>query len=241
VQKVSIINEIPTNKKYKIAYLNGTTDAKGIDPEIQQDFKKLLTKLKADGHTVTSVPFAYMDLLVPSYYVLTTAEASSNLSRYDGVRYGYQAPDAKNLKDLYTHSRSEGFGEEVKRRIMLGTFVLSASYYDAYYTKAQKIRRLIRDRMLEIFESHEYVVLPTSPVFPWKIGSHDQDPTASYLADIFTVLTNLIGGPAVSIPLIDNTKRFNTSFQILSAPHHEYELFAFADFMQNKVLQVTNN
>jgi len=119
---------------------------------------------------------------------------------------------------------------------MLGTFVLSASYYDAYYTQAQKIRRLIKDRMMEIFSNYDYVVLPTSPVFPWKIKRQEEDPTVSYLADIFTVLTNLIGGPAVSIPLISSEKQFSVSFQILSAPHKESDLFAFAEAIQNNIL-----
>jgi len=237
VQEVSIKNKFPTDKKVKIAYLESAISSNGIDPIIRDDFTKLLETFKKDGHTVEAVSFEYTDLLVPTYYVLTTAEASSNLSRYDGLRYGHQSKVATNLEELYTQSRTEGFGDEVKRRIMLGTFVLSASYYDAYYTKAQKVRRLVRDRMLAIFEDYDFVVLPTSPVFPWKIGSHDQDPIASYLADIFTVLPNLFGGASVSIPLFDYTKRFNSSLQILSGPHLDYELFAFADLVQNKILQ----
>ena len=236
VQHASIDKKSPSDRKVKIAYLDSALSSEGIDPIIRDDFSKLLETFKKDGHTVEAVSFEYTDLLVPTYYVLTTAEASSNLSRYDGVRYGHQSNDAASLEELYTQSRSKGFGIEVKRRIMLGTFVLSASYYDAYYTKAQKVRRMIKDRMLEIFEDYDYVVLPTSPVFPWKIGSHDQDPTASYLADIFTVLTNLFGGPSVSIPLFDESKRFRSSFQILSRPHLDYDLFAFADRVQNKIL-----
>jgi len=235
VQIPAIQEKRDPNRKIKIAYLDDTITSKGLDPEIKDAFHALLSQLKEDGHTVDAVPFEYTDLLVPTYYVLTTAEASSNLSRYDGIRYGHRNMEATNLEDIYTQSRTEGFGDEVKRRIMLGTFVLSASYYDAYYTKAQKVRRLIRDRMMEIFSDYDVVILPTSPVFPWKIGSHDKDPIASYLADIFTVLTNLFGGPAVSIPLTNMTNRFNASFQILSAPHKEYDLFPLAEVMQNKI------
>jgi len=236
VQVPSIQEKFDPKRKVKIAYLKEAITSEGLDIEIKESFTGLLDKLKADGHTVDAVPFEYTDLLVSTYYVLTTAEASSNLSRYDGIRYGHRNMEATNLEDIYTQSRTEGFGDEVKRRIMLGTFVLSASYYDAYYTQAQKIRRLIRDRMMEIFADYDFVVLPTSPVFPWKIGGHDQDPLASYLSDIFTVLTNLFGGAAVSIPVENRTKKFNASFQILSAPHKEYDLFSLADLIQNKIL-----
>lgn len=129
-----IQEKLDPKRKVKIAYLEDTLTSQGIDPDIKEAFAGLLDKLKEDGHTVDAVPFEYTDLLVPTYYVLTTAEASSNLSRYDGIRYGHRNMDATNLEDIYTQSRTEGFGDEVKRRIMLGTFVLSASYYEAYYT-----------------------------------------------------------------------------------------------------------
>jgi aspartyl-tRNA(Asn)/glutamyl-tRNA(Gln) amidotransferase subunit A len=236
VQIPRLQEKLDPKRKVKIAYLAEAITSEGLDPVIKADFISLLDKLKGNGHTVDAVPFEYTDLLVPTYYVLTTAEASSNLSRYDGIRYGHRNTEAIQLEDIYKQSRTEGFGDEVKRRIMLGTFVLSASYYDAYYTKAQKVRRLIRDRMMQIFADYDFVVLPTSPVFPWKIGEYAQDPLASYLADIFTVLVNLYGGAAVSIPINNKTNSFNASFQILSVPHKEYSLFSLADLMQNKIL-----
>jgi aspartyl-tRNA(Asn)/glutamyl-tRNA(Gln) amidotransferase subunit A len=161
----------------------------------------VVDKLRAEGHTVDAVDFPLLAHLVPAYYVLTTAEASSNLSRYDGMRYGYRSPKAHDLESTYKLSRSEGFGPEVKRRIMLGTFVLSAGYYDAYYAKGQKVRRLVKDRMNDLFEHYDIVLSPTTPDVAFKFGENSEDPIKMYLEDIFTVLANLAGIPAMSIPL----------------------------------------
>lgn len=234
----SNIAQAPTdaNKKIKVAFFHEAFHSEGLDLRIQKESLQFLENLKAQGHEVEAVPFEYLDLLVPTYYVLTTAEASSNLARFDGVRYGFRAGDTKNLEELYRKTRTEGFGDEVKRRIMLGTFVLSASYYDAYYTKAQKTRRLIAERMFQIFEHYDYLVLPTAPEFPWKIGTKHENPVSTYLADIFTVLANLIGSPAVSIPLSTSNKDFKVNIQILSAKHKELDLFGFASNLQNLIL-----
>src|SRR5690606_14679794 len=135
-----------------------------------------IEKFKQDGHEISYVSFDLLDYLVPTYYILTTAEASSNLSRYDGVHYGYRDTQAQSLNQLYKTSRAEGFGEEVKRRILLGTFVLSAGYYDAYYQKAQKVRRLIRERVETLFQSYDVLVSPVAPTPAFKIGENVQDP-----------------------------------------------------------------
>ena len=221
------------SKKIKVAYFHEAFHAEGLHPRIQSESQQYLEQLRSQGHTVEAVPFKYLDLLVPTYYVLTTAEASSNLARFDGVRYGYRAEDTKNLEELYRKTRTEGFGDEVKRRIMLGTFVLSASYYDAYYTKAQKTRRLIAERMSEIFNTYDCLLLPTAPVFPWKIGAKMDKPVSTYLADIFTVLANLIGSPAVSIPLPAHENDFNVNIQILTAKHKESHLFGILNSLKN--------
>ena len=139
--------------------------------------------------------------MVPAYYILTTAEASSNLARYDGVKYGYRSKGTRTLNSLIKETRSKGFGLEVKRRILLGSFVLSEGYYDNYYSKAQKVRRLIKEETDNILSSNNFILTPTSPVLPFKIGSKIDDPTAHYLQDVFTVQSNLTGNPAISIPI----------------------------------------
>jgi aspartyl-tRNA(Asn)/glutamyl-tRNA(Gln) amidotransferase subunit A len=154
--------------------------------------------------------------------VLTTAEASSNLSRYDGVHYGYRNTEAKNLNSLYKLSRAEGFGTEVKRRILLGTFVLSAGYYDAYYQKAQKVRRLIREKMEALLADYDVIALPVTPTPAFKIGELIKDPLVMYMEDIFTVLASLAGVPAIAIPLGNNDAGLPLSLQLM-AKHFEEE------------------
>ena len=137
---------------------------------------------------------------------MTTAEASSNLNRYDGIRYGLQESQSKDLRELYVDNRSKGFGLEVKRRIMMGTFVLSVGYFDAYFNKAQKVRRLITDRIQDIFETHDFILIPTTPDVAWPIGENSDDPVSIYLSDIFTVLANICGLPAISAPQVHNNR-----------------------------------
>ena len=191
--------EQPT--KAKIAYFDSVVNHPSIDPEIRAAFLRTVEEYRTAGHTVEIQNFAYLDYIIPAYYVLTTAEASSNLSRYDGVRYGYRSPDASTTEEVYLKSRTEGFGTEVKRRIMLGTFVLSAGYYDAYYTKAQQVRRLIQQRTFEILEEYDFILLPVAPGPAWKTGEKSNDPTEAYLADIFTVQANMAGVPAMAFPV----------------------------------------
>ncbi|WP_421945928.1 Asp-tRNA(Asn)/Glu-tRNA(Gln) amidotransferase subunit GatA [Pedobacter sp.] len=219
-----LINE----KKQKIAVLKETIESDALDPEIKASILKSIEDLKQKGHKVEYVSFDLLDYLVPAYYILTTAEASSNLSRYDGVHYGYRNEEAKSLTDLYKFSRSEGFGEEVKRRILLGTFVLSAGYYDAYYQKAQQVRRLIREKLDDLFQQYDLILSPVAPTPPFKIGDNLQDPLVMYMADIFTVLPSLSGNPAIALPLGNNNEGLPLSIQFIARNFEEEALLAFS-------------
>ena len=217
------------SKKHKIAYLQECFDAEGLDPEVKTAHLNKIEELKAAGHTVEPFSFPYLDQLVPCYNVLSNAEASSNLSRFDGMRYGYRSENAVDLDTTYTKSRSEGFGTEVKRRIMLGTFVLSAGYYDAYYSKAQKVRRLIQNKTFEILSEYDFILTPTTPHTAFKIGSHGNDPIAMYLEDIFTVQANLAGVPGVSIPLFTHSNGMPFGLQLIANKFEEGKLLQFAE------------
>ncbi|MBS1635040.1 MAG: Asp-tRNA(Asn)/Glu-tRNA(Gln) amidotransferase subunit GatA [Bacteroidetes bacterium] len=209
------------NKTYKIAYLKDCMDSEGLDPEVRKHTQAALDKLAAAGHTIVPVDFPYLDYLVPTYYVLTTAEASSNLSRFDGVHFGYRSKEANDLESTYKKSRSEGFGKEVKRRIMLGTFVLSAGYYDAYYSKAQKVRKLLRDKTMEILNDCDFIVTPSTPGTAFEFGKNSADPIKMYLEDIFTVQANIVGVPAVSVPNGQHSNGLPIGLQIMARPFDE--------------------
>jgi aspartyl-tRNA(Asn)/glutamyl-tRNA(Gln) amidotransferase subunit A len=202
-------------KKQKIAVLQETLDSEALDPEMKQAILEAIEKFKADGHEIQYVSFDLLDYLVPAYYVLTAAEASSNLSRYDGVHYGYRNTAAKSLNSLYKQSRADGFGPEVKRRIMLGTFILSAGYYDAYYQKAQKVRRLIKNKIETLLGDHDAILLPVTPTPAFTIGENIKDPLVMYMEDIFTVLANLTGVPAIALPLGNNSAGLPLSVQLI--------------------------
>ncbi|MEI9946097.1 MAG: Asp-tRNA(Asn)/Glu-tRNA(Gln) amidotransferase subunit GatA [Chitinophagaceae bacterium] len=195
------------NKKYRIAYFDEALNHPSLDPEIASSIKETLAQLKKDGHDVNPVKFDLLDYIVPAYYVLSTAEASSNLSRYDGIKFGYRTTTKNiDLAELYEETRSQGFGKEVKRRIMLGTFVLSSGYYDAYFTQAQKVRKLLYKKTQDIFNESDFIMLPTSPSVAFKIGEKMEDPISMYIADIYTVMANLVGIPAISVPLYKHSK-----------------------------------
>lgn len=213
---------------YRIAYFDQAVHTDGIQAEVYDAFNNSVDKLRSMGHEVNKIGFDYLEYLVPCYYILTTAEASSNLSRYDGIRYGYRSPKAKTLQDVYTMSRSEGFGKEVKKRIMLGSFVLSEAYYDAYFSKAQQVRQLIRQKMDEIFENYDFIILPTSPVVAWDIDQKPSDPLAMYMADIYTVLASLTGMPAVSVPNGNNSDNLPFGIQVLAGTKKDKNLLLFA-------------
>ncbi|MCH1436474.1 MAG: Asp-tRNA(Asn)/Glu-tRNA(Gln) amidotransferase subunit GatA [Flavobacteriales bacterium] len=222
-----------SSEKKKIAYLKEYIESPGLDPEIKQNFLKLIDELKAEGHAVEEQTFSYLDVIVPSYYVLTTAEASSNLARFDGAHYGYRSPNAKDIESTYKLSRTEGFGDEVKRRIMLGTFVLSSGYYDAYYTKAQQVRRLIQDRTEEIFNDYDFILMPTTPSTAFELGVKNEDPTVVYLEDIYTVHANLAGLPAISLPLWNSSQNMPIGVQLMASSFKEDDLFAFSKLLMN--------
>jgi aspartyl-tRNA(Asn)/glutamyl-tRNA(Gln) amidotransferase subunit A len=230
-QKVSPIT-VDTEKpaKKKIAYLQEALSSPGVDAEVKDVLVQYIEKLRAEGHTVKPIAFEQLDYLVPTYYILATAEASSNLARFDGVHYGYRSPAADDLQSTYKRSRSEGFGKEVKRRIMLGTFVLSAGYYDAYYAKAQKVRRLIREKTNEILNEYDFILIPTAPEPAFPIGAEEKDPVVTYLYDIFTVQASLTGVPAISLPTGNNSQGLPLGLQLLTKHFNEQQLLDFAEY-----------
>lgn len=233
--------EVPAYSKHlqldykpKVAFLSQTINHKGLDVEIRKFTENLFANLNKEGIQTKPYDFPYLDYIVPAYYVLTTAEASSNLARFDGVKYGYRTPDAENIDEVYTKTRTQGFGPEVKRRIMLGTFVLSAGYYDAYYSKAQKVRRIIRDNALSILSECDFLITPTTPSTAFGIGEKSKDPIAMYLEDIYTVQANLIGFPAISIPLGTHVNGLPFGIQIMTTKFNEAKLLAFANYLMKQ-------
>lgn len=219
------------DKKLKIAYYPQTLDNPKIDPEISGAMYTLIEKLKAEGHTVEAQDLKFLDYLVPTYYVLTTAEASSNLSRFSGIHYGYRDKDAGDMESVIKRSRSKGFGKEVQRRIMLGTFVLSSGYYDAYYTKAQKVRRIIRDDTTKTLSEYDLILLPTTPSTAFKLGEKTTDPIEMYLADIFTVQANITGLPAISVPLFRHTNGMPFGAQFMGNYYSEDLLLSVTEHL----------
>ncbi|OCX50732.1 glutaminyl-tRNA synthase (glutamine-hydrolyzing) subunit A [Mucilaginibacter sp. PPCGB 2223] len=230
-------NELKDTGKKRIAYISEALTSPGVAPEIKELLSQYIEKLQADGHVVEPVSFKYMDYVVPTYYILTMAEASSNLARYDGVHYGYRSRNATTLESTYKKSRSEGFGKEVKRRIMLGTFILSSGYYDAYYAKAQKTRRLIQEKTLEIVRDYDFILSPTTPTPAFGIAEIIKDPIVMYLEDIFTVQASLAGIPAISIPLGNNKAGLPLALQLITKSFNESGLFSFSKY----VLELAKN
>jgi len=224
------LKELPPSR---FAVLDVVIQNESIQPEIKKNFTSLIEKLQTAGHTVETVQFPYLDYLVPTYYILSTAEASSNLSRYDGIHYGYRSPQATDLESTYRKSRSEGFGKEVKRRIMLGTFVLSAGYYDAYYTKAQQVRRMIRNATDEIFKNADFILTPSTPGTAFEIGQKSNDPVVMYLEDIFTVQANLVGVPGISVPTGKDEKGLPIGMQLMAPMFEEAKLLRAGTLLQN--------
>lgn len=213
----------------RIAYIRPALEHLGLDAEVRENAEAFLDKLRTQGHTVKAVEFDLLDYIIPAYYVLTTAEASTNLSRYDGIRFGHRSQSATTLEETYQKSRTEGFGQEVKRRIMLGTFVLSSGYYDAYYARAQKARRLLVDRLNAIFADYDFICLPTTPTPAWPLGESLEDPVAMYLSDIYTVAANMAGVPAISLPSGTHAStQLPLGMQLMAPAFGEQELLAFS-------------
>lgn len=217
----------PFDGKARIAYFTTALEHPSLDESVREQCQALIGRLREAGHQVEGVDFEYLDYIIPAYYVLTTAEASTNLSRYDGIRYGYRSPNATDLMSTYKKSRTEGFGAEVKRRIMLGTFVLSAGYYDAYYSKAQKVRRLIKEKTEDIFKDYDLILMPAAPGTAWKLGEKMDDPVAMYLADIFTVQSNMAGIPAIALPIGEDADGMPVGIQFMAPRFEEGRLLAF--------------
>lgn len=237
----STVSELPvpefsklenSSQKYNIAYFQNAVEHEAIHLDIKKATKGFLNDLKNEGHEVEPIDFPLLEYIVPTYYILTTAEASTNLSRYDGIRYGHRSDSAKTLEEVYKKSRTEGFGTEVKKRIVLGTYVLSAGYYDAYFSKAQKVRRLISEQLTSIFEKYDFLILPTTPDFPWTIGEKLDDPVSVYLSDIYTVLANLGGIPAISLP-IKTDSTLPAGIQLMSNKFSEEKLLKFSNQIEN--------
>ncbi len=233
------ISPLNQKAKFKIAYFPECLEHPSLDQEIKTNIEQRIRELRSQGHTVEAVGFDYLDFIVPAYYILTTAEASSNLSRYDGVRFGYRtdAP-VDNLQDLYKKTRSAGFGKEVKRRIMLGTFVLSTGYYDAYYAKAQQVRRLIADQTKEIFKSYDLLLMPTTPSTAFKFGEKSNDAVEMFLGDLYTVYANLAGIAAISLPMFKHSNGMPFGLQILADKMNESTLLQFSNQAMHQMKHV---
>jgi aspartyl-tRNA(Asn)/glutamyl-tRNA(Gln) amidotransferase subunit A len=200
----------------------------GLDPEVRERIESGIASLKAAGCTVKPISLPHTSFAIPTYYLVATAEASANLARFDGVRYGYRSPASSTLSSMYSHSRDEGFGAEVKRRILLGTYALSAGYYDAYYLKAQKVRRLLADDFLRAFAEVDAIVTPTAPMPAFKLGEKTGDPLAMYLADIYTVTANLAGICGVTVPCGATRTGLPVGMQVLATHLNEGTAFRVA-------------
>lgn len=208
---------------------------KGLDPEIKHQIERVLDGLKEQGHEVIEIAMPAQSASLSTYYILATAEASSNLARYDGIHAGYRSEqsDDSKLEDVYTHSRSEGFGPEVKRRILLGTYVLSKGYYDAYYGKAQKVRRLIQREYEEAFQQVDAMILPTTPTTAFKAGEKVDDPLSMYLNDIYTLSANLSGITAMSVPIGRHSNGMPVGIQIQTPVSDELGCFKVGKLIEH--------
>lgn len=198
-------------------------------------FDKIIDIAKQSGAEIVEVDLQTLDKSLSAYYIIATAEASSNLARYDGVRYGFRAEEYTNLDDMYNKTRSQGFGEEVKRRILTGTYVLSAGFYDAYYLKAQKVRKIISDEFKQAFESCDVILSPIALSSAFKVGEKPSNPSEVYLNDIYTVPVNLAGLPSISIPVTMNDKQMPIGLQFIGSKFKEGDIISVADFMEKKL------
>ncbi len=205
----------------------------GLDPEIHSVIDKKINQLKSGGAEIIGISLPYSEYTISTYYILATAEASSNLARYDGARYGYRSQRATDLESMYVRSRSEGFGDEVKRRIMLGTYVLSSGYYDAYYRKAQQVRRLIQKDFFDAFKKVDCIVTPISPTTAFRLGEKIDDPLQMYLNDIYTVSANLAGIPGISVPAGVDKDGLPIGIQFLGKQFNESTILKVGDYIES--------
>ncbi|MDH7604172.1 MAG: Asp-tRNA(Asn)/Glu-tRNA(Gln) amidotransferase subunit GatA [Melioribacter sp.] len=223
---------ILTDKKFKIG-IPKEYFGEGLDSEIKDAINNQIEKLKSNGHQIIEISLPHTEYAIATYYILTTAEASSNLSRYEGAHYGYRAEQSGDLIDMYTETRTQGFGKEVKRRIMLGTYVLSAGYYDAYYRKAQKVRRLLKNDFTEAFKSVDVILTPTTPTVAFKIGEKSSNPLEMYLSDIYTTSANLAGIPGINIPITKNKNGLPIGMQLMANQFEELKLLQLSKVIES--------
>ncbi len=223
-----VINHIPEKLRIGVPF-NLLTE--GIDQDIKKELSDLIDFFESNSFSIINIELPHLKYSIADYYLLTTAEASSNLSRYDGVKYGRRFEKPKSIQELYTLTRDHFFGTEVKRRIILGTFVLSAGYYDAYYLKAQKIRRLIQNDFINAFEKVDLIIMPTTPTTAFKLGEKVNDPLSMYLSDIFTTSANLAGIPAINVPAGFDLKNLPIGIQLLSSFFREDLLLQVSNFI----------
>ncbi len=226
------LNAFISSAPQKIAYFSEILSPESaLQPEIRESLENTIASLKQKGHTVEPINAPWLSYILPVYYILTTAEASTNLSRYDGVRYGFRSSVEKGkqiLEAMYKESRTIGFGKEVKKRIILGTFVLSADYFDAYYSKAQKVRRLIAEATQKIFQEYDFILSPTTPTTAFEIGVPRKNPVEMYLEDLFTVQANVVGIPAISFPVGFDQKQLPIGLQLMANHFEEAKLLSFS-------------
>lgn len=218
---------VETKEAYHVAVPKNFLD--GVEESVRAIYNQSVEKLRAAGHTVDEIDIPCLELSLPVYYIVMPAEVSSNMARYDGIRYGFKATDANGLLDEYVKTRTQGFGSEVKRRILLGTYVLSAGYADQYYTRALALREKMKTELNEVFETYDAIVTPTSPVPPFKIGEKSDDPMAMYLADIYTVGANIAGIPGISVPAGTNSDGLPIGVQFLGSKTNDEMLLDLAE------------
>lgn len=224
--------EVPASKTImNIGVPKGILEQKGLDAEVKKNFEETLEKLKGAGHTISEVELPHLSYSLSAYYVIMPAEVSSNMARFDGIKYGKRVAGATLLDD-YLLTREQGLGDEVRRRIMLGTYVLSSGYYDAYYNKANKVRSLIADDFKKAFANVDVILTPTTPSPSFKIGEKANDPLSMYLEDIFTVPANLAGIPAISVPSGTTSSSLPLGIQIMATHHNEQALFTLGKVIE---------
>lgn len=204
---------------------------KGIEPEVEKIIKAAIKKYEEMGARIEEVSLPHTEYALPAYYIISPSEASANLSRYDGIKYGYSTKEAKDLMEIYLKSKGEGFGQEVRRRIMLGTYSLSAGYYEAYYLRAQKVRTLVKEDFKKVFEKVDILLTPVSPALPFKIGEKIDDPLSMYLVDVYTVSINLVGLPALSLPC-GKAGQLPVGLQIIGKPFEENKILEIGEIFE---------
>jgi aspartyl-tRNA(Asn)/glutamyl-tRNA(Gln) amidotransferase subunit A len=227
--------DIPLKKKEISVGIPEEYFEEGLCSEIKEKINKLLDNLSNDGFCIKKINLPHTHYGIATYYILATAEASTNLARFDGIRFGYRSNNSKTIFDLYTNTRGEGFGKEVKRRIILGTFVLSSGYYEAYYLKAQKVRTLIMKDFADAFQSVDFIITPTTPETAFKLGEKSTDLLKMYLSDIFTVNANLAGIPGINLPIGLSSDKLPIGVQILAPAFKEENLLRFAYYIEQNL------